>query len=154
MDVGRDARPFRLGGRNDEVALEGGAGREPRQWPDGEPAGQQDEGEPELERDEVGRHVRGERHGGVAPTTANSVDSRTRPLDAAAPRQPAGLDGSGGGEARDERDRPDQRPAGDPSPVHASVVATAMAMTAAPAVQIGDDEGDEPAAPPADRCAR
>ena len=48
VDVGGDARPLRLGGRDDEVALERGAGREPGQWPDREPAGQQDEGEPEL----------------------------------------------------------------------------------------------------------
>ena len=134
VDVGRDARPFRLRGRDDEVALERGAGREAGQRPDREPAGQQDEART--------RAASGKRYGamsvasaisGVTPTTANSVDSRRRPLDAAAPRNPPGWIGSRGGEPRDQRDRPDQRPAGDrPRLSTRPCVATAMAMTAAP----------------------
>ena len=73
---------------------------------------------------------------GVTPTTANSVDSRTRPLDAAAPRNPPGWMGPAAASPGISGIAPTSAQRAIPSPVHTSVVATAMAMTAAPAVQI------------------
>ena len=53
VDVGRDARPFRLGRGDDQVALQLGSGREAGEWPDREPTGDQDEADPESKRKDV-----------------------------------------------------------------------------------------------------
>ncbi len=63
MDVGGDPGTLRLGGRDDQVALEDGAGRESGERPDREPAGQQDEDEPDHQGERERRAVGCERQG-------------------------------------------------------------------------------------------
>ena len=114
VDVGRHAGTFRLGGGHDQVALERGSRREAGQRPDGEPAGGQDEPEPQHEREQVRRVVGGDREQRRRADDGELGRLEESPARDRRGAEPTGSHGTRGGQARDERDRTDERPARQP----------------------------------------
>ena len=91
VDVGRDARPFRLGRGDDQVALELRPRREPGERPDREPTRDQDQPEPQGEREEVRTRVGGEgdERGGAGDRELGRLEEAAA-RGAAAPKRPPG----------------------------------------------------------------
>ena len=112
MDVGGQAGTLRLRRRDDEVALELGAGREAGQWANGEASGEGDRAEPEARsaRCTACRSV-ARANSGVAPASANSVDWRSRRVEVPTARSPLKSIGPAAARPGNERDRADRRPA-------------------------------------------
>ncbi len=81
---------------------------------------------------------------GVTPTTANSVDSRTRPLDAAAPRNPPGWMGPAAASPGISGIAPTSAQRAIPSPVQHIRGRDRDGDDGGPCGADRDDEGDEP----------
>ena len=115
VDVGRQTSPLRFRGSDDQVALEGGAGRQASEGADREPARDEDRDEPDQQRPEVGSAVGAQGEQGRC--------ARDRQLGR--PKEAAGTEPSAGTEpiqaqrtrrskAGQDRNRADEGPAQQP----------------------------------------
>ena len=145
VDVGRDARPFRLRGGDDEVALERGAVREARERADREPAGDNRMTTHNANGATYGLVSVARATSGVTPATAYSVDSRRRPLVGAVPCRRPGWIGPAAARPGMSGIAPSRDPAGWAGPDETLVDGQADPERHRTDGARRDDERDEPA---------